>query len=75
VLSAPLLTTQYLTTQYLTTQYLTTQYLTTQYLEEADQLADSISVLDHGKIVAQGTDCGHVGRPHRPGANIVFVVP
>lgn len=29
--------------------------LTTQYLEEADQLADEVAVLDHGKIVAQGT--------------------
>jgi ABC-2 type transport system ATP-binding protein len=29
--------------------------LTTQYLEEADQLADRIAVLDHGVIVAEGT--------------------
>jgi ABC-2 type transport system ATP-binding protein len=29
--------------------------LTTQYLEEADQLADRVAVLDHGRIVAQGT--------------------
>jgi len=29
--------------------------LTTQYLEEADELADSIAVVDHGKIIAQGT--------------------
>ncbi len=29
--------------------------LTTQYLEEADQLADRIAVLDQGKMVAQGT--------------------
>jgi ABC-2 type transport system ATP-binding protein len=33
----------------------TTILLTTQYLEEADQLADSIAVLDHGSIVASGT--------------------
>ncbi|MFD0360597.1 ATP-binding cassette domain-containing protein [Nocardia sp. GCM10030253] len=32
-----------------------TVFLTTQYLEEADQLADRIAVLDHGKIVAEGT--------------------
>ena len=29
--------------------------LTTQYLEEADQLAGRIAMLDHGRIVAQGT--------------------
>jgi ABC-2 type transport system ATP-binding protein len=29
--------------------------LTTQYLEEADQLADRVAVLDHGQIVAEGT--------------------
>ena len=33
----------------------TTIVLTTQYLEEADQLADEIVVLDHGAVVAQGT--------------------
>jgi ABC-2 type transport system ATP-binding protein len=32
-----------------------TVFLTTQYLEEADQLADRIAVLDHGRLVAQGT--------------------
>jgi ABC-2 type transport system ATP-binding protein len=32
-----------------------TIFLTTQYLEEADQLAGRIAVLDHGKLVAQGT--------------------
>ncbi|HTW20620.1 MAG TPA: ATP-binding cassette domain-containing protein [Mycobacteriales bacterium] len=42
--------------------------LTTQYLDEADQLADRVAVLDHGRIVAEGTpaelkrhiDGGHV---------------
>jgi ABC-2 type transport system ATP-binding protein len=29
--------------------------LTTQYLEEADKLADRIAVLDHGKVIAEGT--------------------
>ncbi|QCX74388.1 Daunorubicin/doxorubicin resistance ATP-binding protein DrrA [Streptomyces sp. YIM 121038] len=33
----------------------TTLFLTTQYLEEADQLADRIVVLDQGRLVAQGT--------------------
>ncbi len=32
-----------------------TIFLTTQYLEEADQLADQIAVLDQGRIVAEGT--------------------
>ena len=32
-----------------------TVFLTTQYLEEADQLADHIAVLDQGRLVAQGT--------------------
>jgi ABC-2 type transport system ATP-binding protein len=33
----------------------TTLLLTTQYLEEADQLADDIVVMDHGRIIASGT--------------------
>ena len=33
----------------------TTVLLTTQYLEEADQLAEQIAVIDHGQIVAEGT--------------------
>jgi ABC-2 type transport system ATP-binding protein len=33
----------------------TTLLLTTQYLEEADQLADRIVVIDHGRIIAEGT--------------------
>jgi ABC-2 type transport system ATP-binding protein len=33
----------------------TTLLLTTQYLEEADQLADRIAVIDHGAVIAQGT--------------------
>ena len=32
-----------------------TIFLTTQYLEEADQLADRIAVLDHGRLIAEGT--------------------
>jgi ABC-2 type transport system ATP-binding protein len=32
-----------------------TLLLTTQYLEEADELADMIAVVDHGKIIARGT--------------------
>jgi ABC transporter DrrB family efflux protein len=33
----------------------TTILLTTQYLEEADQLADEIAVIDHGRVIAEGT--------------------
>jgi ABC-2 type transport system ATP-binding protein len=33
----------------------TTILLTTQYLEEADQLADQIVVIDHGIVIAKGT--------------------
>src|SRR3569623_3412344 len=33
----------------------TTVILTTQYLDEADQLADDIVVLDHGTVAARGT--------------------
>lgn len=33
----------------------TTILLTTQYLEEADELADHIAVIDHGKVIAEGT--------------------
>jgi ABC-2 type transport system ATP-binding protein len=32
-----------------------TIFLTTQYLEEADQLADQVAVLDHGRLIAEGT--------------------
>ena len=56
-----------------------TIFLTTQYLDEADELADRIAVLDHGRIVAEGTperaQAPHprrahpaaVRRPARPG--------
>jgi ABC-2 type transport system ATP-binding protein len=33
----------------------TTMLLCTQYLDEADQLADRIAVIDHGKVIAEGT--------------------
>jgi ABC-2 type transport system ATP-binding protein len=33
----------------------TTVVLTTQYLDEADQLSDRIAVIDHGRVIAEGT--------------------
>jgi ABC-2 type transport system ATP-binding protein len=33
----------------------TTLLLTTQYLDEADQLADRVAVIDHGRVIAEGT--------------------
>ncbi len=53
-----------------------TVFLTTQYLQEADQLADRIAVLNDGRIAAQGSaeelkrliPGGHIRLPlHRPG--------
>jgi ABC-2 type transport system ATP-binding protein len=53
-----------------------TVFLTTQYLEEADVLADRVGIIDHGKIVAEGTPTelkAAIGRPsveavpHDPG--------
>jgi ABC-2 type transport system ATP-binding protein len=55
----------------------TTVLLTTQYLDEADQLADRIAIIDHGRIIAEGTSAelkASVGtgalhvRLHDPGA-------
>src|SRR5512132_1177622 len=43
-----------------------TVFLTTQYLEEADVLADRVGIIDHGKIVAEGTPVAlkaQIGRP------------
>jgi len=44
-----------------------TVFLTTQYLEEADQLADRVGIINGGRIVAEGTPASlktEVGRPH-----------
>ena len=32
-----------------------TVFFTTHYMEEADRVADEVAVIDHGKIVAQGS--------------------
>jgi ABC-2 type transport system ATP-binding protein len=45
----------------------TTVFLTTQYLEEADQLADDVGIIDSGRIVAEGTPeslKAEIGNPH-----------
>ncbi len=45
----------------------TTVFLTTQYLEEADQLADRVGIIDDGRIVAEDTPGAlkaEIGRPH-----------
>jgi len=45
----------------------TTVFLTTQYLEEADQLADNVGIIDSGRIVAEGTPAAlkaELGHPH-----------
>ena len=45
----------------------TTVFLTTQYLEEADQLANRVGIIDDGEIVAEGTPetlKKQVGKPH-----------
>ena len=52
--------------QRLATEGGVTVFLTTQYLEEADVLADRIGIIDHGRIVAEGTPealKAEIGRP------------
>jgi ABC-2 type transport system ATP-binding protein len=47
-------------------QHGVTVFLTTQYLEEADALADRVGIIDHGRIVAEGTTAelkAEIGRP------------
>ena len=43
-----------------------TVFLTTQYLEEADVLAGRVGIIDHGKLVAEGTPGVAQGRDRRP---------
>jgi oleandomycin transport system ATP-binding protein len=49
-----------------------TVLLTTQYLEEADALADDISVIDHGRVIAHGTPAE---LKHRVGGQSLVVRP
>ena len=50
-----------------------TVFLTTQYLEEADVLADRVGIIDHGRIVAEGTPAelkAEIGTAQRPRAAV-----
>jgi oleandomycin transport system ATP-binding protein len=50
----------------------TTVLLTTQYLEEADELADDLAVIDHGRVIATGTPAE---LKRRTGAQLLAVRP
>lgn len=52
-----------------------TIFLTTQYLEEADSLADRIGIIDHGKIVAEGTPDALKAEIGRPSVEAVAIDP
>jgi ABC-2 type transport system ATP-binding protein len=49
-----------------------TIFLTTQYLEEADELADRIAIIDQGKLVAEGTPGDLKARVGGESINLVF---
>ena len=48
-----------------------TVFLTTQYLEEADVLADRVGIIDHGKIVAEGTPTALKAEIGRPSVHVI----
>jgi ABC-2 type transport system ATP-binding protein len=52
-----------------------TVFLTTQYLEEADVLADRVGIIDHGKIVAEGTPAQLKAEVGRPSVEVVPLDP
>jgi ABC-2 type transport system ATP-binding protein len=53
----------------------TTVLLTTHYLDEADHLADTISVVDHGRVVAEGTPDELKSRTGNDGIDVVVRDP
>jgi ABC-2 type transport system ATP-binding protein len=52
-----------------------TVFLTTQYLEEADVLADRVGIIDHGRIVAEGTPTALKAEIGRPTVEVVPAEP
>jgi ABC-2 type transport system ATP-binding protein len=52
-----------------------TVFLTTQYLEEADVLADHVGIIDHGRIVAEGTPTSLKAEIGRPSVEAIPVEP
>jgi ABC-2 type transport system ATP-binding protein len=52
-----------------------TVFLTTQYLEEADVLANRVGIIDHGRIVAEGTPARLKAEVGRPTVEVVPVHP
>src|SRR6266480_1574963 len=52
-----------------------TVFLTTQYLEEADVLADRVGIIDHGKIVAEGSPDALKAEIARPTVEVVAADP
>jgi ABC-2 type transport system ATP-binding protein len=52
-----------------------TVFLTTQYLEEADVLADRVGIIDHGRIVAEGTPEALKAEIGRPSVEVVPAEP
>lgn len=52
-----------------------TVFLTTQYLEEADRLADRVGIIDHGKIVAEGTPTALKAEVGQPSVEAVPIDP
>jgi ABC-2 type transport system ATP-binding protein len=52
-----------------------TVFLTTQYLEEADVLADRVGIIDHGRIVAEGTPAALKAEIGRPSVEVVPADP
>jgi ABC-2 type transport system ATP-binding protein len=57
--------------QRLATESGVTVFLTTQYLEEADVLADRIGIIDHGRIVAEGTPEALKAEISRPSVEVI----